>query len=193
MSSQTPEDVLSFWFSDRDDDGNPVFRKAWFEKDPAFDETMRQRFGAVHEQAAARMLEAWREEPQPALALTVLLDQFSRNMFRDTPVMYACDDYAVEVAGGALARGFGDGMPEVQRWFFFMPFMHSERLADQQTCVRLFESLPDSEAVQQGLKSARRHCEIVERFGRFPHRNAILGRQTTADEEVFLKEPDSAF
>jgi len=185
--------VLDFWFSDRDDAGAPVFRKAWFEKNPEFDDTMRREFEPLHREAAARGCEDWRGSADSALALTVLLDQFSRNMFRDTPGMYACDDHAVEVARDALDKGFSDSMPVVMRWFFFMPFMHSERLEDQDTCVNLFEGLPESEPVQRGLESARRHHEIVARFGRFPHRNAILGRPSSAEELAFLKEPNSSF
>ncbi len=193
MSLPVVEDVLSFWFSDVDDQGNPVFRSAWFEKNHAFDAAMRERFSPLHAAAEDRALEHWRATPDAALALTILLDQFSRNMFRDRPEMYACDDYAVEVANEALKRGYGEAMPVVKRWFFFMPYMHSERLADQDTCVRLFEGLPPGGAVDQGLKSARRHREIVERFGRFSHRNAILGRSSTPEELAFLEEPDSSF
>ncbi len=193
MTTETADDVLAFWFSDRDDSGAPVFRKAWFEKNADFDETMRRRFGALHTAASSRRCEEWRNAADSALAVTILLDQFSRNMFRDTPAMYACDDHAVDVAREALERGHGEAMPVVQRWFFFMPFMHSERLVDQDTCVQLFEALPASEPVAQGLKSAHRHREIVACFGRFPHRNAILGRSSSEEELAFLQEPDSSF
>jgi len=193
MTKVDPQDVLDFWFSDRDDAGEAVFRRAWFEKDANFDAAIRDRFSATYGQGAARQLEEWRAQPKAALALVVTLDQFSRNMFRDSPKMYAADGYAAEVTKDALAKGFDMEFGIVEGWFFYMPLMHSEALADQDACVALFEKLPQNETVQRGLDSARQHREIVARFGRFPHRNKILGRPSTPEEEAFLLEPNSSF
>jgi uncharacterized protein (DUF924 family) len=118
MTEATPKDVLDFWFSDRDDAGDAIFRKAWFEKNAAFDAVIRDQFGATYDKAAARDLEDWREQPKTALALVVTLDQFSRNMFRDNPKMYAADGYATEVAKGSLAKGYDKEFGLVESWFF---------------------------------------------------------------------------
>lgn len=193
MADRSAKDVIDFWFSDRDETGAFVFRKAWFEKDPAFDETIRQKFGALYRSAAARTLDGWRGAPRKALALVVVLDQFSRNMFRDNPAMYEADEYAVEVATGAIEQDHHLAFPLIQKWFFYMPLMHSENLAHQDTCVRLFRELPDSEIVARGREAAQQHRDIVARFGRFPHRNTILGRPTTEEEAAFLLEPNSSF
>jgi uncharacterized protein (DUF924 family) len=138
MSEATPQEVLDFWFSDQDEGGEVVFRRAWFEKDDAFDTAIRDVFEITHTKAAARELEAWREQPHTALALVVTLDQFSRNMFRDDPKMYAADTYAAEIAKKSLAKGYDKVFCIVQGWFFYMPLMHSEHLADQEDCVTLF-------------------------------------------------------
>ncbi|MDA0368254.1 MAG: DUF924 domain-containing protein [Proteobacteria bacterium] len=193
MTDKVVEDVLEFWFSDRDESGEAIFRKAWFEKDPAFDRSIRERFEAPYRQAAARPLDDWRAKPRSALALTLILDQFSRNMFRDDPAMYAADDYAVEIARGAIERRQHDDFPLIQKWFFFMPLMHSEKLADQETCLSLFQALSDGDDVTRGREAAQQHRDIVARFGRFPHRNKILDRITTAEEAAFLLEPNSSF
>ncbi|MCX8231094.1 MAG: DUF924 domain-containing protein [Alphaproteobacteria bacterium] len=193
MSEATPQEVLDFWFSDRDEGGEVVFRRAWFEKDDAFDTAIRDGFEMTYAKAAARELEAWREQPHTALALVVTLDQFSRNMFRDDPKMYAADAYAAEIAKESLAKGYDKVFGIVQGWFFYMPLMHSEHLADQEACVTLFEQLPQNETVQRGLESARLHRDIVARFGRFPHRNKIVDRESTTEEENFLLEPNSSF
>ncbi|NQV80973.1 MAG: DUF924 domain-containing protein [Alphaproteobacteria bacterium] len=193
MTDKVVEDVLEFWFSDRDESGAVMFRKAWFEKDPAFDRLIRERFEVPYRQAAGRSLDDWRGKPRSALALTLILDQFSRNMFRDDPAMYAADAYAVEIARDALESRQHDEFPLIQKWFFFMPLMHSEKLADQEMCLSLFQALPDSDIVTRGREAAQQHRDIVARFGRFPHRNKILDRTTTAEEAAFLLEPNSSF
>jgi uncharacterized protein (DUF924 family) len=190
MSEATPQEVLDFWFSDQDEGGEVVFRRAWFEKDDAFDTAIRDGFEMTYAKAAARELEAWREQPHTALALVVILDQFSRNMFRDDPKMYAADTYAAEIAKKSLAKGYDKVFCIVQGWFFYMPLMHSEH---QEDCVTLFQQLPQNETVQRGLESAQRHRDIVARFGRFPHRNKIVDRHSTTEEENFLLEPNSSF
>ncbi len=193
MANRAAEEVIDFWFSDRDETGAFVFRKEWFEKDPAFYAVISQKFGALYEKAAARDLDDWSANPRSALALILVLDQFSRNMFRGDPAMYAADEYAVEVATGAIDQDHHMVFPLLQRWFFFMPMMHSENLVHQDACVRLFEELPDGDVVARGREAAQQHRDIVARFGRFPRRNAILGRSTTDDEAAFLLEPNSSF
>jgi uncharacterized protein (DUF924 family) len=193
MTDATPQEILDFWFSDRDESGEAIFRKAWFEKNEDFDKAIRDGFETTYTKAAARELEAWREQPHSALALVLTLDQFSRNMFRDDPKMYAADSYSTEVAKASLAKGYDKMFGMVQGWFFYMPLMHSEHLADQDACVALFEQLPQDETVQRGLESAVTHRDIVARFGRFPHRNEILSRESTPEEKAFLLEPNSSF
>ncbi len=187
------DDILEFWFGRPEDKGFGELRDAWFEKDPAFDAEIRRRFLAVYERAAAGELDGLANSAEGALALIVALDQFSRNMFRGQPGMYATDEKARALARMALDRGFDQQLVPVQRLFLYLPFEHSETLADQTLSVKLFEALPAIPNRDETSSSALRHREIVERFGRFPHRNAILGRETTPDETAFLEEPNSSF
>jgi uncharacterized protein (DUF924 family) len=173
-------EVLKFWF-DRD-------RKAWFEKNPVFDAEIRQRFLPLYELGAAGKLAAWKQTPTGCLALVVLLDQFPRNMFRDSPRAFAADALALDAARHAVAMGYDAGMSEDERSFTYLPFEHSESLADQERCCELMKPLGG-----EPYRYALRHKEIIERFGRFPHRNAILGRTSTAGEIEFLKTPGSGF
>jgi uncharacterized protein (DUF924 family) len=156
--------------------------KRWFEKDQAFDAEIRRRFLATHEAAAAGKLTAWEQDAQGALALLILLDQFPRNMFRGSARAFATDPLARAVAAGALVRGFDAQAPEGMHGFFFLPFEHSEDLADQERCIALNKAAGDAD----GLKWAGIHADIIRRFGRFPHRNAALGRVTTPEEQAFL-------
>jgi len=186
----TAEDVLGFWFGRPDEAHYGEFRDVWFRgRNPAFDGDVHDRFLALHEDAAAGRLDGWRTAPRSCLALVIALDQFPRNMFRDTPRMYATDPAALAVARHALDRAFDRGLPDVMRLFYYLPFQHSEDLADQETALRLFLPL----GRESGREAALRHHEIVERFGRFPHRNAILGRESTPEEVAFLLEPNSSF
>ena len=171
-----PDAILDFWFAAGPD--------RWFKKDVAFDREIAERFGGAHAAAAAGKLDSWRDSARGALALIILLDQFPRNMFRDTPQAFATDEQALAVAEAAVTRGFDKIFPLPERRFFYMPFMHAEDPAMQRRCVELCEKAGDKE----GLKHARIHADIVDLFGRFPHRNPILGRKTTADEERFLDE-----
>lgn len=188
----TPAEILAFWFGER-------ARPLWFEKDAAFDAEIRAGFGAAHGEAAAGRLAAWEAAPDSALALVVLLDQFSRNIHRDTPKAFACDGAARGVATRAIARGFERHLDFDQRLFLYLPFEHSEDLADQRRAVALFRGLAEEQVGKRRdmgfelVGYAERHCEIIERFGRFPHRNATLGRETTAAEEAFLRGPNSSF
>jgi uncharacterized protein (DUF924 family) len=156
--------------------------KKWFNKDDAFDREIAARFGALHAKAAAGELSDWADRPEGALALILLLDQFSRNLFRGAPQAFAQDALALKVARAALEAGFDQQVEPKLRLFFYMPFMHSEAIADQRRCVSLIHC-SGSEGL---LKYAREHGEIIRRFGRFPHRNALLGRHTSVAEQTFL-------
>ena len=175
---QTDPDALSvvdFW------------RKAgpakWFEKNVAFDDEFRSRFLALHKKAAAGELDGWNVTPEGALGLLLLLDQFPRNCFRNSTRMYESDPRARAAARKALENGFDLGVEQELRVFFYLPFSHSEQIADQKLAVEKQRALGE-----ESLKHAQRHHDIVERFGRFPHRNSILGRDMTPDEQKFLDE-----
>jgi uncharacterized protein (DUF924 family) len=174
--------ILDFWFS-------PAARKRWFDADEAFDQEIAARFGQAWRRVAGGDLAGWPNTADGTLALVILLDQFPRNLFRGDPRAYATDQAARTFAAAALAHGLDAELPPERRRFLYLPFMHSEDVIDQRRCVALFAGLDDAES----LDFARRHLAIVERFGRFPHRNAALGRETTAEEAAFLKEPGSSF
>ena len=166
--------VLAFW--------RAAGPEKWFKKDTAFDEDIRVRFLETYEAAAAGQLFGWEQTAEGALALTIVLDQFPRNMFRDDARTYAADPQARAVAERALERGFDQQVSPSDRQFFYLPFEHSEAMADQERCCALFAATGDAEL----LKWAQLHADIIRRFGRFPHRNAVLRRATTADEQAFL-------
>lgn len=190
----TADDILTFWFGPPPDPGYTVSQARWFEKNPAFDAECTQRFLATHEKAAAGELQAWRDEPRSCVALLLLLDQLPRNMFRGSARAFATDAQALEVARHALARGLDTSLPPMWRWFVYLPFEHSEDLQDQRLAVSLFETLAlQSPSSAGALDYARRHLQVIERFGRFPHRNAVLGRPSTPEEEAFLQQPGSSF
>ena len=172
----TIDQIVGFWA-----DAGP---DKWFSKDETFDETCRQRFLATYEAAARGDLAEWELDPHGALALLILLDQFPRNMFRGTRRAYATDSAAVLLAERAIERGFDTAVEPELRRFFYLPFMHSEELPHQERSVALNEALGDEDAAQW----ARHHRDIVSRFGRFPHRNAILARESTAEERAYLAE-----
>lgn len=174
MSSATPDDIISFWR-----DAGP---DKWWEKDEAFDRTIRSRFLATHVAAACGELAAWEASAEGALALVIVFDQFSRNMFRDSARAFATDPLACAVARRAIARGFDRSIDQALRPFFYMPFMHSEALADQDHCVALFAALGDAGQSEY----AAIHRDVIAKFGRFPHRNHLLGRDTTTAEQKFL-------
>lgn len=193
-ASSLPRDaaaVLEFWF------GAPPAREArseWFRKDPAFDALIRERFGTLIERALRGELACWAGRgPQATLALVIVLDQFTRNAFRDTPKMFAGDAAALTVARRIVAEGWDTGYDPLRRWFCYLPFEHSESLDDQRESLRLFARLRDDPLAGGAWTWAVRHHEVIERFGRYPHRNAILGRASTPAEEAFLREPGSRF
>jgi uncharacterized protein (DUF924 family) len=170
----TPAEVIAFW--------RAAGEKKWFEKDEAFDAEVRERFFATHEAAARGELRDWEATPEGALALVIALDQFPRNLFRGSARAFATDAQARAVAERALERDFDKAVPHELRTFFYLPFMHSEALADQERCIELYAALGD----ENSLKYADLHADIIRRFGRFPHRNPILGRATTAEEQAYL-------
>lgn len=198
----TPDDVLEFWFGRLLDDGSVPEERSfrWWTKDQAFDASIRERFGEVLEAASRGELDAWKATPSGVVALVVVLDQLSRNAYRDTPRAFANDARALALAEQADARGDFDALPPMQAYFLAMPFMHAESLEARERCIALFRRLAaraTSEKVKKMLEGgadfAERHRVIVERFGRFPHRNAILGRQSTPEELAFLEQPGSSF
>jgi uncharacterized protein (DUF924 family) len=176
------EDVLKFWFEETKPD-------QWFEKDPAFDASIRQRFLGLHEILVSRGDKDLLVDAQTALAAVIVLDQMSRNMFRDTPRAFAADPLALRVAEAAIVRGFDAGLSKDRRMFLYLPFEHTEDGQAQTRSVALMASLGDPE----GLQWAESHKAIVDRFGRFPHRNAVLGRISTPEEIEFLRQPGSDF
>jgi uncharacterized protein (DUF924 family) len=187
-------DILQFWFDRQPDElGEGNARKVWFKKSPDFDREVRTRFLSVYDRAVAGQLDDWQETPEGCLALVIVLDQFPRNMFRGQPQSFATDARAVAIAEAALVRNFDQYLLPIQRWFLYIPFMHSENLEHQRRSVQLFSTLKDDPDVASAYPFAIRHQEVVERFGRFPHRNAILGRENTPEEAEFLKQPGSSF
>ncbi len=187
------KEILEFWFGkpDGEDYGKP--RKAWFVKNAKFDEEVRSRFLQDYQQAAAGQLDHWQKSPYSCLALIILLDQFPRNMFRDRPQAFATDAQALKFAQYAVAQGFDEELLPVQRWFVYLPFEHSENLEHQHYCIELFSTLKDDPGSADTIDYAYRHLKVIERFGRFPHRNRILGRASTPEEAEFLKQRGSSF
>ena len=193
--------LLRFWFGD-DFDAATIAEGAerrWFAGGPAMDAECARRFGADLAAAARGELDHWAATPRGRLALVLLLDQLSRNVWRGTPAAFAQDAAARRLAAEAVERGLDRALTAPQRAFLYLPFEHGESLADQRRSVALFESLArevperDRVAFERSADFARRHAAIIERFGRFPHRNAILGRESTAEELAFLAEPGSSF
>lgn len=179
------DDILRFWFDETEE-------RFWFARNDDFDRTIRDRFGSTVAAAAEGRLDHWAATPRGALALVLLLDQFPRNLFRGSSRAFATDAAALATARAAIDRGLDldPALERRQRVFFYLPFMHSESLADQEACVRLMRERGGSEV---NIDFAERHRAIIERFGRFPHRNAVLGRQSTPEELAFLQQPGSSF
>jgi uncharacterized protein (DUF924 family) len=178
----SPQSVLQFWF----EEATP---KQHFGKDGAFDNTIRERFGALHAAAVRGELAAWRDTAGGRLAEIIVLDQFSRNLFRDDPRAFAADGMALVLAQEAIRAGADEGMPAGRRVFLYMPFMHSESPAIHVQAERLFRQT----GLERNYEFELKHKAIIDRFGRFPHRNAVLGRLSTAEEEAFLRQPGSSF
>jgi uncharacterized protein (DUF924 family) len=186
--------VLDFWFLQLDHPGHGAYRPEWFRKDEAFDAAIRALFGIEVEAALSGTPGA--ESDEALLARILLLDQFTRNIFRGTPRAFAGDPQALQIAELLVAAGRDKNLSAWQRWFIYLPFEHSESLLEQERSVALFSALAREmrhEAFDSARDYALRHRQVIERFGRFPHRNAILGRESTAAEIEFLKQPGSSF
>jgi uncharacterized protein (DUF924 family) len=184
--------LLDAWFGPPGDPAREQHRERWFQGTAEFDNGLRDAFLADLKAAAAGEL-SWEAQPEGALALVLLLDQIPRNIFRDTPGAYATDAAALAVADRALAQGFDRLVPPAWRLFFYMPFHHSEDLADQRRSVALFDTLPRNPDRRGALRRyGRPYVEVIERFGRFPHRNKILGRESTPDEIAFLAQREKS-
>jgi uncharacterized protein (DUF924 family) len=194
MDSIAAADILAFWFGRAGEPGFGQQRGEWFRKDAAFDAEIRRRFLAAVEAALAGELNAWADDRQAALALLILLDQFPRNLFRGEAKAFAGDPQARQLAATALAKGWDKSMSAVEKLFVYLPFEHSEALADQERSVALFSALAAGHPGCEGfLDYAHRHHEVIARFGRFPHRNAALGRPSTPEETSYLAQPGSGF
>lgn len=178
----TPETILNFWFTELES-------KDWFDKNPTLDTLIRERFSEVHRQARHCELYAWRATPQGRLAEIIILDQFPRNMFRGDPRSFATDPLALALAQEAVASKTDLSLTVQQRAFLYMPYMHSESLAIHHVAMTVF----NQPGLENNLAYEIRHKDIIERFGRYPHRNEILGRTSTAEEMEFLKQPGSGF
>lgn len=176
------QEVIRFWFEE-------LQEKQWWSKDEALDDSIRERFAAHHEKAAAGELFGWRAEPEGRLAEIIVLDQFSRNMFRDTPWVFMWDSMALVLAQEAVNAGADKQLEPGKRAFMYMPYMHSESPLIHEQAVSLF----DTQGMENSYKFELKHKAIIDRFGRYPHRNELLGRESTAEEQEFLKQPGSAF
>jgi len=181
--STAPRDILAYWFS-------PRTARRWFQGGEQLDRPVRARFRGVHRAAASGRLTDWLETPTGALALCIVLDQFPRNIYRDTPAAFATDALAREVADAAIARGHDLAAPVPHRLFFYLPFEHSEDLADQERAIALFRGRCN---LFDYVHFAERHRDVIARFGRFPHRNPILGRLHTPEERAWLESRDTPF
>lgn len=186
-------EILDFWFGSPDEPEYGKPRKVWFVKEPEFDEELRRRFLTDYEKAAGGNLDEWKDSPSECLALILLLDQFPRNIFRETPQAFATEWEALSTAHQAIAQGYDRKLLNVQRWFIYLPFEHSENIEHQRQSVKLFQKLSGDKESAKAIESAIRHRSVIERFGRFPHRNIILGRPSTPEEKEFLKQPGSRF
>jgi len=176
------QEVLKFWFEE-------IEPASWWEKDESFDALLIERFSSIHTMAARCELYEWRVEPEGRLAEIIVLDQFSRSMFRGSALAFANDAMSLTLSQEAIACGADEALTPIQRSFLYMPFMHSESLAIHDVAVELFRK----NGIRNNLEFEISHRKIIERFGRYPHRNKVLGRQSTADEIEFLRQPGSSF
>jgi uncharacterized protein (DUF924 family) len=195
------EDILDFWFGELNELGcsSPEHRQRWWTKSNAFDEAIGSEFVGDYEAIVAGERDAWRNTARGTLGTIIVLDQFSRNMFRGTPSMFAADELSREVCREGLDAGFDAELEFDELLFFYLPLAHSENIADHHQCIELFNRLIDDcpesldADARRYLDSVESHRAIVERFGRYPHRNETLGRASTPEETKFLEEPDSSF
>ncbi|NQZ28528.1 MAG: DUF924 domain-containing protein [Colwellia sp.] len=176
------QEVLNFWFKE-------IEPANWWVKDSAFDNSITEKFLSIHNAAKHCELAPWRETAHGRLAEIIVLDQFSRNMYRDTPQAFACDGIALVLAQEAIAAGTDKALKPVEKSFLYMPFMHSESLVIHEKALALYQA----NGIDSNVEFEIKHKEIIERFGRYPHRNSILNRQSTAEELAFLSQPNSSF
>lgn len=186
------DEILDFWFGPRDSAEYGKSRALWFRKDAAVDRFIRDRFGAAVETALAGGFAEW-TAPRHALARVLLLDQFTRNIHRETQRAFTGDNLALGISRAAVARRDDRELIPVERWFLYMPFEHAEDPVAQQTSLELFTGLRDETGLSDPLEWAKRHAAVIRRFGRYPHRNAILGRESSVDEIEFLATAGSGF
>jgi uncharacterized protein (DUF924 family) len=186
------DEILDFWFGPPSSPGYGQSRPEWFRKNPSFDAEIRERFGAAMETALAGGFADW-TAPRAALARVLLLDQFTRNSFRDSARAFAGDPLALATAEASIARGDDRALIPVERWFMYLPFEHSEDLAKQERGVALCTRLRNETGLGDPLVWVEKHAAVIRRFGRFPHRNAVLGRESTPEEIDFLARPGSRF
>ncbi|WP_372861011.1 DUF924 family protein [Pseudoalteromonas sp.] len=174
--------IIDFWFTELEP-------KQWWQKDDGLDAQIKTRFGELHHQASVNELFGWRESAIGSLAEIIVLDQFSRNIYREKPAAFACDALALALAQAAIAKGFDKELTDEQRVFLYMPFMHSESKLIHDEAVKLYKAL----GIKNNLDFEYQHKAIIDRFNRYPHRNKILGRDSTKEELEFLKQPNSGF
>lgn len=174
--------IISFWFTE-------IESKLWFKKDDAFDQLLREKYGELHHRAAQAELFTWRSSAEGRLAEIIVLDQFSRNMYRDSPKAFASDPLALALAQEAVSLGLDQQLEPQKRTFLYMPYMHSESLLVHDNALKLFTEL----GRENNLEFEKKHRAIIEKFGRYPHRNNTLGRQSTVAEYEFLTQPGSSF
>lgn len=198
MTHEKQEAILSFWFGD--DSLHPTARQAmWFSHSTTYDAVIAERFGALVDEASHGAFDDWAKTPRGALALVLVLDQFRRHIYRDDPRAFSHDAHARKIAETAIDHGLDEKLNVVERLFLYLPLEHSEDLVAQDRSVRLFSELRDvavddeRKLITEALDYAIRHRDCIARFGRFPHRNTILGREDTKEEREFLKRPDSRF
>ncbi len=191
-------EVIDFWFG-IDEADLLSHAEQWWKKDPKFDRAIAQMFGAVMEDVILGVNDDWLHEPESCLAYIIVLDQFSRNIYRDTPQMFAQDQLALAACEHAIDAGHDKALHPIKAWFLYMPLMHSEDAKVQEQSVRFFEQLAEhapadyKPSLVNAYEFAVKHADIIKRFGRYPHRNEILGRDSTLEELEFLKQPGSSF
>jgi uncharacterized protein (DUF924 family) len=183
--------ILQFWFGSLSSESYPQFQPWWFQANPVVDQQLQDLFAADYQFAAAGYLDGWQGWSHSCLALILLLDQLPRNLFRGQATAFATDPSALTLAKQAIQDEIDREFHPIQRWFFYLPLEHSEDLGDQEQCLALFQNLPDHQGKEQALAAARQHQQLISQFGRFPHRNMIMGRDSTPAELAYLTLPDS--
>jgi uncharacterized protein (DUF924 family) len=183
--------ILQFWFGSPHSESYTQLQPWWFHSHPAIDQQLQELFAADYQFAAAGYLDGWQGWSHSCLALILLLDQLPRNIFRGKATAWATDPQALAIANQAIQDGIDREFPPIQRWFFYLPLEHSENLATQEQCLALFQNLPAHPGQAQAVAAASQHYQLIQQFGRFPHRNILLGRASTPAELEYLQRPDA--